>query len=228
MIHQWDQLTFLHWSYDPDLVQALLPPGLVVDTFDGKAWVGLVPFMMEVRAPKGPKIPWLSRFCETNVRTYATAPDGTRGVWFLSLDAARLLAVTTAHVSHSLPYYWSEMSYGREEEVVTYDTRRRWPGAGRPTSHVRIRVGDQFASSELSEFDHYLTALWSMHTYRRRSLHNTSANHAPWDLHRVELLELHDELVAASGLPQPTGDPICHWSPGVEVRIGYPHKTRPT
>ena len=46
---EWNRLTFLHWAYEPDVVQALLPEGLEVDTFDDAAWVSLVPFVMVVK-----------------------------------------------------------------------------------------------------------------------------------------------------------------------------------
>ena len=39
-----------------------------------------------------------------------------------------------------------------------------------------------------------------------------------------ELLELDDELLDAAGLPEPTGDPVVHWTPGTEVRIGRPRR----
>src|SRR3954467_9451647 len=84
MLHGWHNLTFLHWAYPPEVVQAALPPGLDVHTFDGQAWVGLVPFVMRVETPGSHGVPWVSNFCETNVRTYARAADGTTGVWFLS------------------------------------------------------------------------------------------------------------------------------------------------
>src|SRR6266536_756176 len=91
MLQHWRRLTFLHWPYPPPAVQALLPPGLEVETFDGAAWVGLVPVLMDgVRPPGVPPLPWASRFPETNVRTYALGPDGRGAIWFLSLDAARL------------------------------------------------------------------------------------------------------------------------------------------
>ena len=81
MIHEWNELTFLHWRYDAEAVQRLLPPGLEVETFDGSAWVGLVPFQMLVRPPGLPPLPWVSHFPETNVRTYARAADGSVGVF---------------------------------------------------------------------------------------------------------------------------------------------------
>ena len=36
MVQHWDQLTFLHWSFEPGAVQDLLPPGLEVETYDGQ------------------------------------------------------------------------------------------------------------------------------------------------------------------------------------------------
>jgi uncharacterized protein YqjF (DUF2071 family) len=89
MHNRWDTLTFLHWPYPVDVVQALLPAGLRVEQFDGRAWVGLVPFFMQVRPPG---VRWFvppGRFPETNVRTYVHGPDGSTGVYFFSLEAAR-------------------------------------------------------------------------------------------------------------------------------------------
>lgn len=243
MVHRWDHLTFLHWRYDPDLVQALLPPGLEVHTFDGSAWVGLVPFLMQVRAGAGPAVPWLSNFCETNVRTYARAADGTVGVWFLSLDAARLAPVLTARSCYRLPYFWSAMHLEQVGDVVTYRSHRRWPGPRGASTHVSVRVGAAYQPDELTQLDHYLTARWRLYSPGGigRVVTPTSlrpgpmpvvpirsglADHAPWPLHRAELLDLHDDLVVAGALPRPDGDPIVHHSPGVEVKIGWPHTLR--
>ena len=245
MVHRWDRLTFLHWRYDPAVVQALLPPDLRVETFDGSAWVGLVPFLMEIRPGAGPALPWISHFCETNVRTYVRGADGSVGVWFLSLDAARLAAVVTARVGYRLPYFWSAMrlteSHRGGEHVVTYRSHRRWPGPRGATTKVSIRVGDAYSADELTELDHYLTARWRLFspagigpvvtpTSERPGpvapvgIRSGIADHGLWPLHRAEVVELHDELMEAGGLPAPVGPPIVHWSPGVEVDIGWPHR----
>ena len=223
MLHRWDLLTFLHWSYDPSEVQRLLPKGLEVDTYDGRAWVGLVPFMMEVRAPRGPALPWLSHFCETNVRTYVTAPDGTRGVWFLSLDATRLLAVLTARSTYRLPYFWSAMSLDESGGVYTYDCVRRWPPPTPASSLVKMRIGAPYDAVELTPFDHFLTARWRLYGSSANGLRYALAQHDPWPPNRAELIDIDDSLVTAAGLSPPADDPICHWSPGVAVRIGFPH-----
>lgn len=223
MIHRWDQLAFLHWSYDPEVVQRLLPEGLTVDTFDDRAWVGLIPFVMQVRPPRGPALPWISNFAETNVRTYTIAPDGTRGVWFLSLDAARLAAVVTARSVYRLPYLWAKMQVERTGDEIHYRSIRRWPGPRGARSTTTIRIAEPYADADLTERDHFLTARWRLYSPRRRGLRSALAAHPAWPLHRAEVLELDDELLTAAGLPSPQGDPLCHWSPGVEVRIGLPH-----
>ena len=220
MGHRWDTLTFLHWRYEPAVVQALLPPGLRVEVRDGSAWVGLVPFVLEVTRPDRPPVPWLSRFAETNVRTYVTADDGSTGVWFLSLDAARLAAVLAAHATYCLPYFWSKMAVARVGDVMTYRARRRWPAPAGVSSEIAVRVGNAFPANDLTDLDHWLTARFRLYSVHARRARFALASHAPWPLHRAEVLHLDDELVAATGLPQPDGPPLVHWSPGVKVRVG--------
>jgi uncharacterized protein len=145
--HRWTSLSFLHWPYPPEVVQAMLPAGLRVDRFDGQAWVGLIPFRLDLRVPGVPYLPWAGRFVETNVRTYVRAADGTPGIWFLSLDAQRLGAVVSARTAWSLPYMWSDMRLTHEREHITYECRRRWPGTRHPTSRIGLDIGDAYRPS---------------------------------------------------------------------------------
>jgi len=63
MTQQWQDLLFAHWAYEPDVVQRLLPSGVELDTFEGKAYVGLVPFNMRNLRLRGlPPIPTTSNF----------------------------------------------------------------------------------------------------------------------------------------------------------------------
>jgi uncharacterized protein len=227
MVHRWQQLTFLHWRYDAAAVQRLLPAGLTVETFDGTAWVGLVPFRMWVAPPGLPALPWLGRFAETNVRTYVQDRHGRSGVWFFSLEAARLAAVVTARVGYQLPYFWAGMQVDRDAGQVAYRTRRRWPRAGGATAGgtVVVRPGPRIAAAEVSQLEHFLTARWRLFSHARSgTLRYADAEHPPWPLHRVDVDVCDDSLVAAAGLPQPSGQPLAHFSPGVEVRIGLPHR----
>jgi uncharacterized protein len=230
MVHWWDDLTFIHWPYPPDAIQRLLPDGLEVETLDGAAWVGLVPFFLRVGLPGVPSVPWLSRFPETNVRTYvrtstSTGTNSERGIWFFSLDAARLGAVVTARATYRLPYFWSRMRIAHDGGRVTYTARRRWPDPGRgAASRAVVEIGERYQAHELTERDHFLTARWALFSVPPNGLHSARACHPPWPLHRARVVELDDHLVTADGLPPPEGEPLVHYSPTVKVDIGWPHR----
>jgi uncharacterized protein YqjF (DUF2071 family) len=222
MRQRWERLTFLHWRFDPAAVQRLLPDTLQAEVFDGAAWVGLVPFFMRVATPGGARVPWVSDFCETNVRTYARDQQGRSGIWFLSLDAERLAATAVARATYRLPYYWSSMRLATRGDEVDYTCRRRWPGPRGTASRVTVRVGQPYGAAELGDLDHFLTARWilfSVHGSRHRF---ARACHQPWPLRRAQVLDVDDQLVAAAGLPPPQGEPLTHYSAGVDVRIGRP------
>src|ERR1700674_1035433 len=98
MTQSWPDLLFAHWPVDAEKLRALIPERLEIDTFDGRAWLAVVPFRMtNVRLRGTPAVPWLSAFPELNMRTYVTY-DGEPGVWFFSLDAGNSLAVAIARM----------------------------------------------------------------------------------------------------------------------------------
>jgi len=222
MAQQWQRLTFLHWRCEPAVVQRLLPFWLRPDLFDGAAWVGLVPFFMHVATRSGRELPWVSRFCETNVRTYVRDQAGRTGIWFFSLDAARLGAVAVARATYKLPYFWSQMRLTGAANAVSYDCRRKLPGPHGATSTVSIKIGERYQPDELAPLDHFLTARWILFTVFGSRPTMARAWHEPWPLHRAQVRQLDDRLVAAAGLPAPQDDPLVHYSPGVDVAIGRP------
>lgn len=130
MRQRWAGLLFLHWPVDPALIAERLPAGLHVDTFEGKAWLGVVPFFMDRVRPVGlPPVPWLSWFMELNVRTYVHDDHGNAGVWFFSLDCNRPLAVEIARRAFHLPYEHAVMRSVRSGNRIEYHSRRKAPGA---------------------------------------------------------------------------------------------------
>lgn len=222
MVQRWNDVVFLNWRFDPAAVQRLLPSGVEVDTFDGAAWVSLVPFHMdELGVPGLAPLPHVGSFPEVNVRTYVRA-GRRRGVWFFSLDVDRLLPALTARVAYSLPYCAGSAHHGRAGEVLTSSVDRRWPREDAPaSSRIAVRVGDALdAADPLIAF---LTARWGLVSASRRGrLRYAPVDHGPWPLHSAEVLHLDDSLVEAAGLPTPVGDPVALWSPGVDVRVGLP------
>jgi uncharacterized protein len=223
--NRWDDLTFVHWSYDPAEVQSLLPDGLRVDTFDDgdgpRAWVSLVPFRMRRAGPSFlPPIPWISTFAETNVRTYVVDSAGHRAVWFLSLDATRLTVVAFARWAIGFPYVWADMTIGREGDRWIYATTRRWWPRS-PTAATRLVV-DAADVIEPTQLDEFLTARWGTVAEWRGRLRHHPVNHPPWVLRAATIVELNDTAVTASGLSAPTGQPVVRVAEPVDARFGRP------
>jgi uncharacterized protein YqjF (DUF2071 family) len=226
LVQRWHDLTFVHWAAPPETVAPFLPRGTRPDTLDGVTYVGLIGFrMVGLGLLRGPGIPYLCTFCETNVRLYSVDDRGRRAVVFLSLDAERLLPVLTAQALLRLPYKWARMRLEKDGDVLRYASRRRLPGPRPATDRMTVRVGDPIA--EPSALEHFVTARWGLHTRAwGRTLHLPN-EHPRWPLYRADLLELDDTLVTAAGLPAPAGAPASVlYSPGVPVVFGAPGVSR--
>ena len=219
LVQRWTDLAFLHWPVAPERVAPLLPAGTVPDTLDGVSYVGLIGFrMVGAGLLRGPGIPYFGTFCETNVRLYSVDGRGRRAVVFLSLDAERLVPVLGARLALRLPYVWSRMRLTRDGDVLTYRSRRFFSSAA---SRFRVRAGAPI--TEPTALEHFVTARWGLHTRAwGRTLH-LSNQHPRWPLHRAELLDLDDTLLAAAGITV-DGPPVSTlYSPGVGVTFGPAH-----
>jgi uncharacterized protein len=211
MRQSWNDVSFLHWRYDPAVVRRLLPRGLELDVCEGAAWVGLVPFYISGLRP-------FSDFPETNVRTYATDRTGKSGVWFFSLDAARLLAVIGARAGYALPYFWARMQVARDGAVVRYRSVRRY---GPPAaSDIEVRIGDPIV--EQSELEIFLTMRLRLYAVRAGRLWKADVAHQPWPLQRASATRVEESLVRATGLPAPAGALLTHYAKRVDVQVGPP------
>ena len=125
LYQSWGKLLFMHWRIPVDALRPLIPPRLTIDTYDGKAWVGLIPFTIWNLRPRFvPALPWISHFHEINVRTYVHL-NGIPGIWFFSLDANRLFDVITARAFFHLPYYHATIQLEQVGSTIMYTTRRK-------------------------------------------------------------------------------------------------------
>ena len=54
---RWHDLLFAHWPIHAGVLRPLVPAGLELDTFDGAAWLGVVPFGNARLRPLGLPLP---------------------------------------------------------------------------------------------------------------------------------------------------------------------------
>jgi uncharacterized protein YqjF (DUF2071 family) len=227
---RWSCLSFLHWRVPADVLQQQLPDGLLVDTFDESAWLGLVPFSMErVRPWWSPAVPGVSWFLETNVRTYVKTQDGRRGVWFFSLDATSRLAVAIARSFWNLPYFMAALQLRESqptgaadaERCVFYDGRRL--GVAGVDYDLTVRVARESAvAARQGSLDHFLVERYTLFCSDRRGrLYSGQVHHEPYRIQRVQEVRVRESMLGAliPDLPVLGVPEHVVFSEGVDVRI---------
>lgn len=226
----WSELLFVHWRLAPSEVEPLLPKGVTLDTFDGAAWVGLVPFRMsKVRPWWSPPVPGLSRFLETNVRTYVHVDGANPGVWFFSLDASNSLAVRIARWKWQLNYFRARMRLGREGRRVRYYSERCWPGPPGASCAVDAETGDLTAALDKEygpgravpgTLEHFLVERYFLYTLAPDGgLLRGQVHHAPYPLREARLIHCRETLLRAAGINLHAAPSHVVYSDGVDVEV---------
>ena len=219
MTQRWNDLLFAHWPVPSAELTHLIPEGLVADTYDGSAWVGIVPFWMDrVRFRGLPPIPGASRFPELNLRTYVRERHTNQtGVFFFSLDAANPFAVSTARLFFHLPYYWSHMKFeSTGDREIQYSSERLLTGPANFRARYRS-LGQPCVKGGLESF---LTDRYALFTTRKAGqLARVNIHHLPWPLELAEAeFELND-LPQAHGIRLPDTKPLLQYSRELVVYI---------
>ncbi len=221
MFQRWAELLFLHWTLPVDAIRPLVPHGLEIDTYEGRAYVGLVPFTMSgIRYARAPSIPGTTQFHEVNVRTYVHREGRDPGVWFFSLDAANPLAVLVARRAWGLPYHRARMSLTIEGDRVAYRSDRLWPGPTPAGCDLAYHVEGRPSAAEPGTLEHFLAERYILYADRRGRLRQGRVHHPPYPLQPARVLRLEETLLAAAGLARPPGvEPIAHYAREVRVRV---------
>lgn len=219
----WSDLLFAHWPIPPSSVQPLLPRGLLLDTFDNWAWIGVVPFRMShVRRRPMPVLPWFSRFPELNVRTYVRSQDKP-GVWFFSLDAASSLAVAVARRRFYLAYYRARMSCVACKNEIHYTSRRTHRGAASAKFRARYYSTGPVVLAGRGSLEHWLTERYCLYAADARdTLYRGEIHHSPWPLEPAEAEILENSMTEAAGITLPKERPVLHFARRLETLAWEP------
>ena len=213
---RWRSLLFLHWPVPVEVLRPLVPDSLEIDTHDGVAYVGVVPFSMFGVRPQWWPAAWAFDFLETNVRTYVHH-NGQPGVYFFSLDAANGNAVWAARKFWGLPYFQADMRLDVQEDLVTYETIRRRSGAHH---RVQYRIGEALPPSQPGSLEFFFLERYVLFVERSNRLYSGQVHHVPYPAHQTEVLEVADSLLSAAGIDGCEGPPaFAHYSTGVDVEI---------
>ena len=218
---RWETLLFLHWRVPVEALRPLIPAELEIDTFDGSAWVGLVPFTMKgVRLSWLPAVPGTSDFHETNVRTYVHHKGRDPGVWFFSLDAAAWLPAKVARTFWHLPYFFADMTLdvGADGEVK-YETRRRSPEPLPAGAKVHYTPEGEVFHATPGTLEHFLAERYILYAQTGAGLQVGRVHHPPYPLRKATVHAWAEDLLKAAGIARGDDAPTALWSPGVSVEV---------
>ncbi|WP_343635616.1 DUF2071 domain-containing protein [Fluviicola sp.] len=208
---EWNHALFLHWKVSPDLLEPFIPKDLTLDTFDGEAWISVVAFTMQKIRPKNlPAFSPVSDFHEINVRTYVNY-NGKAGVYFLNIEAQKLVSAKLSRLLSGLPYEKAKMVRVRKNILQEYTSDLKKKGF---RFSAKYAVSDQ--SVPKTELDSWLTERYCLYLDRGPQTYIYEIHHLPWELQQVKVEEIHtDYRLGKIDLNHPP-DRI-HYSPGVNV-----------
>jgi len=222
LAQSWNQLLFAHWPVSVDVLRPLIPEQLPIDTFEGQAWVGVVPFYLSnFRARYLPSIPGTSAFCELNVRTYVTY-DGKPGVWFFSLDAENALAVFVARLAYHLPYYNARMSLKQEGDTIVYESHRTHRNAPAGEFSATYRPVSPVFRSTPGTLVHWLTERYCLYAADARGrLYRGDIHHMPWPLQDAQADIRVNTMALVAGIHLPDTAPLLHYAERIDMLTWY-------
>jgi uncharacterized protein YqjF (DUF2071 family) len=243
MRQHWGKLLFMHWPLDVETLRPFVPGQLSIDTFDGKAWIGVVPFTMwGIRASFLPPLPGASAFHELNVRTYVHY-QGVPGVWFFSLDAANSLAVWGARTFYHLPYFNAEMKLDQQEKTIRYSSVRTdrityaeffsaesahfskdFQSANKPDSprgelEMNWEIGASLAQAQVGSIEFFLTERYCLYALHEGGIYRSRIFHEPWPLQTAAIGSCRSNMIESLGISRPGGPPLLHYAEAIAVDI---------
>lgn len=237
MHHQsWDDALFLHYQVDATKLQALLPEGLVVDTFDQKAYVGVVALTERGIVPTFLPL-WLQRLFAlsheaVNVRTYVKPKNkgnGQQGIFFFRLDCTSMAASLGARLLFALPYCLSRMK--RTWTEGCYQFWNSMPFQSLPRLEVEWNVAKEERPSQKPDesIGHFFVERYCLYNqpslilrlFGFHYLWRGSITHRPWPILKTSLVKIkHNRMIhSVPKLAETVVDwnnPVVHFSPGVQ------------
>ncbi|GGJ99756.1 hypothetical protein GCM10007063_22680 [Lentibacillus kapialis] len=183
MMQRWEHLLFLHQRMPQQVLRSYLPPGLELDTYDGDAWLSIIPFRVsKVRFRGLPSFPFVTSFLEVNVRTYVKR-RGRRGVYFFSLDADNLPVVIGAGMA-TLPYYYANISMNMQDGAISFYSERK----GKKSGVLRALYkpdGERFYP-EKGGLESWLLERYFLWTYKFGKLYRCGLHHNKWAIQKAQ------------------------------------------
>lgn len=205
---EWNDVLFLHWEVPFEFLRKEVPEELILDSFEGKYYVSLVAFTMQNIRPRNlPSLKFISDFHEINVRTYINNGN-KRGVYFLNIEAEKILSVIVARKLSGLPYEKSNIKR-TDKTYQSFNSKKGFK------LKVTFEMGEMV--SDKNALDRWLTERYCLYQDEQQNIFRFDIHHKEWEIRNLIIENL--ELSYQFGNIKLTADTLklCHYSEGVRV-----------
>jgi uncharacterized protein YqjF (DUF2071 family) len=203
---EWNNALFLHWKVPYDPLRKLLPRKLTLDSFDGDVYVSLVAFTMQKIRPRNlPAIKFISEFDEINIRTYVDN-DNRKGVYFLNIEAGKMMSALVAKTLSGLPYEKSDINRTLENYRST-------------NVFKNFHLDTQFEANKITKktaLDNWLTERYCLYLDKAEKVYRYDIHHKEWEIRNVDIKRL-DVNYKTGELSLTKKPDLIHYSDGVKV-----------
>lgn len=205
---EWNRALFFHWKVDAESLLPFIPEGLEIDLFNNHAYISLVAFTMEKIRPRFlPPFAPISNFDEINLRTYVIKDD-IPGVYFLNIEAGKILSVALSKLLSVLPYEHADMYRNNKDYFQSLFKKKKF------SFGVKYEVGSEII--EKTDLDCFLTERYCLYVDADENLYRYDIHHIPWPLNHLNVYELETNYIL--GAINLNSMPLkMHYSPGVQV-----------
>ncbi|MGZ4787816.1 MAG: YqjF family protein [Terriglobales bacterium] len=225
MRQEWHNLLFAHWALPADIVREVVPHELPLDLWEGKAYVGVVPFQIRNLRPRGvPPFPGVSHLGEINLRTYVTIDDKC-GVYFFSLDAENVSAVLAARLVYALPYFKAKFGIHIKGDEISYTSHRTTrPKPAGFSAKYRLTSEVLPWRPMVQALERFVTERYCLYTVVAGHVYRTNIHHLPWPLQLASAEITTNTIAQTVPLDLSTPPPLLHFSKFIDVLVWWPER----
>jgi len=182
LVQEWKYLTFMHWKVSPEILSYHIPKGLELDLFEGKAYIGLIPFLMKDVHPRLLfPLNGISNFPEFNIRTYVKVKNKP-GVFFLTLDAQSYITCLYAPYAYGLPYNYSKGSIKVDNKKYTWNSKRSRQGF---ELSGFSKIKSEVATLKTGTLEEFLFERYCLFSLRKNKICIGYIQHDPWNVYKA-------------------------------------------
>jgi uncharacterized protein YqjF (DUF2071 family) len=198
----YEHLLLVHWPVPADALQAKLPPGMKVATFEGKGWLGHDVYLSTKTRVRG--LPAFPDFVDNPVVTLRAVVDveGTRGLYLFGLDTTSLVSAWAGRAFFCLRSYAAALELKPDGEGLNVvDQRLEGPAARLAGRYRPLGPPAPIAPGSRDEF-----LLGGGCLYAGGFGHPIAATpfeHGAWSASPAAVTFAENTLAEAAGLPGP-------------------------